>query len=341
MRSRGLFGAGLLLCVIALALTLVAPGDALRAWLAATFLWSGVPIGSLGLLMIVPLIGGRWSHSLPPILEAGALTLPILAIAILPVFAGMTWLYPWTHAGGTGFKGGWLTPPLFVLRSLLFLGGLGLALWALVRRRGSRVAVSSAGLVFLLPMMSIVLVDWLVSLDREFHSSGFGLYAISDQFTVGLMAAIWVLLGRQPRHVETLGALVITLVLTWLYLAFTSYFIIWSGDLASTVGWYQVRGEDGWGAAYGVSAVVEAVVFLVLLFPRPRRSATALRGIAAAVIVGKAIEAAWLVLPQAGGVRAGPVALYLLAAVGLGLVTIQAQQLWLDRRIAERAPHGR
>lgn len=338
MTARRLLVAGLVLVALSLALIAVAPADALRAWLAAAFLWSGVPIGSLGLMMTIRLTGGRWGHTLSPPLEAGALTLPIVALALLPVLAGMAILYPWVGTPMPGFKGGWLSPPWFVLRTLLLFAGLGLALWALVTRRGAAVAVASAGLLFLAPMMSLVAVDWLVSLDREFHSSGFGLYALSIQFTVALMTAIWILLGRQPDRTATLAALMLTLILIWLYLAFTSYFIIWSGDLTDVVGWYKARGSGGWGIAYGVSAAIEVIAFVILLFARPRRSARALRTIVVAMIIAKAVEAAWLVLPQAGPMRIVPLTLFALAAIGLGLVVVQAQQLLLDRRIAQRAP---
>jgi hypothetical protein len=229
-----------------------------------------------------------------------------------------------------------LSPLPFAARTLLLFGGLGVALWALVARRGSAVAISSAGLLFLAPVVSVVLVDWLVSLDPEFHSSGFGLYGMSIQFTVALMIAVWALLRRQPEQTQALAALIITMILLWLYLAFTSYFIVWSGDLASVVGWYKERGAGGWGIAYGVCALIEIVCFLALLFPRPRRSPAALSAVAWAMIVGKVIEAAWLVLPEAGAVRAGPVALYLLAVIGLGLIVVQSQNLLLERRVAAR-----
>ena len=338
MTPRRLLIAGLLLSALALALIAVAPVEALRAWLAAAFLWSGVPIGSLGFLMMIRLIGGRWGHSLLPFFEAGALTLPIAAVAMVPVLASMTLLYPWIGATISGFKGAWLSPLPFVLRTLILFVGLGLLLWAFVTRRGSAVALSSAGLLFLAPMMSIVSVDWLVSLDIEFHSSGFGLYALSIQFTVALMAAIWMLLGRQPDRTETLGALLITLILLWIYLAFTSYIIVWSGDLASIVGWYKARGGGGWGVAIAIAAVIEALAFLSVLAPKVRHSARWLRVIAAAMILGKVVESAWLVLPQGGAVRLVPVAFYILAITGLGVVFLSAQRLLLAWRIAERLP---
>src|SRR3546814_2080670 len=74
-----------------------------------------------------------------------------------------------------------MSPFPFILRTLLLFGGLVWALWALITRRGSAVAISSAGLIFLMIMNFMVLVDWVVSLDASFHSSGFGLYAMRSE----------------------------------------------------------------------------------------------------------------------------------------------------------------
>jgi hypothetical protein len=338
MSARHLIVIGLALAAVALLLIGAAPADALRAWLAAAFLWSGLPFGSLGLLMVMRLVGGRWDEALPPFLEAGALTLPISFVSLLPVLLGLSVLYPWAVQPPSGFQGWWLAPLPFVLRTLVLYLGMSLALWALVTRQPAAMATACAGLLFMLPMMTFVLVDWLLSLEPTFHSSGFGLYAMSIQFTVALMAAVALLLDRQPERTAALAAIMITLILVWLYLAFTHYLIIWSGDLAELVGWYKERGKGGWGVAYAIAALIEAVSFLVLIFPGPRRSARALRAVAMAMLFGKLVEAAWLVLPQGGPMRVGTIAIYLVAAAGLGLIFIPAQVLLLERRLAARAP---
>jgi hypothetical protein len=332
-----LFG-GLVLCAIALLLVIAAPADALHAWLAAAFLWSGLPFGSLGLLMVMRVTAGRWDQALPVYLEAGALTLPIAFLALLPPLFGMRLLYPWMTEVLTGFKGWWLAPLPFLGRTILLFLGASLVLWTLVARRGPALAIASAGLLFMLPMLTFVLTDWIVSLDLEFHSSGFGLYAMAIQFTVALMAAIWLLLGRQPWQTAALAPIMITLILIWIYLAFTHYIIVWSGNLASVVGWYAVRENSGWAAAYTFTAVTEAAGFLALIFPGPRHSAAWLRAIAAMVVLGKLLEAAWLVLPEAGAMRPGAIALYLLTAIALGLVFLSTQELLLDWRVAARVP---
>src|SRR3546814_15442095 len=130
MSARRLIGAGLLLACCALALMIIAPAEALRGWLGALFLWSGVPIGALGFIMSIRIIGGRWGHRLLPFFEPGALTLPIIALGMLPIFAGMARLYPWMGEARGGVKGAWVFPFPVILTQLLVFGGRG---WA---RRG-------------------------------------------------------------------------------------------------------------------------------------------------------------------------------------------------------------
>jgi hypothetical protein len=338
MTERHVIVLGLALSAMALLLIVAAPAAALRAWLAAGFLWSGLPFGSLGLMMIMRLTGGRWTQALPPFLEAGALTLPLSLLAFAPVLLGLAVLYPWASVPLPGFKGAWLSPLPFALRTLLLYLGAGAALWALMTRRLPALAVASVGLLFLLPMQTLVLTDWLLSIEPGFHSSGFPLYAMAIQFNLAFVAAVLLLLARQPEQTAGLAAIMITLTLVWLYLSFTHYIIIWSGNLAPVVGWYRERGRGGWDVAYAICAVIEVGAFLALVIPSVRRRPAGLRVIAGAVLLARIIEAAWLVLPVGGAMRPGPIAIYLLAAIGLGMIFLSAQSLLLRRRVAARAP---
>ncbi len=63
--------------------------DFFRAYLIAFLFWLGVTLGSLALLMIQHLTGGRWALVIRRILEASTRTLPLMAIAALPLLAGM------------------------------------------------------------------------------------------------------------------------------------------------------------------------------------------------------------------------------------------------------------
>ena len=63
--------------------------DFFRAYLIAFLFWIGVTLGCLALLMLQHLTGGRWALVIRRILEAGTRTLPLMAVAALPLLAGM------------------------------------------------------------------------------------------------------------------------------------------------------------------------------------------------------------------------------------------------------------
>ena len=95
-----------------------------RAYLIAYLFWIGVTVGCLALLMMQHLTGGRWSLVIRRILEAGTRTLPLMAVAALPVLAGMKSLYVWAQPGQTDptivAKHAYLNPPFFVVRMVFY-----------------------------------------------------------------------------------------------------------------------------------------------------------------------------------------------------------------------------
>src|SRR3569833_2340040 len=113
--------AGLIGCVIGL---LLAPKDALLAWLVAWLAWGSIPIGSLAVLMLLALIHGSWRALYGRPLDIGATLLPLVAGAVIPLLIGIDVIYPWTNAsvtaGYAAFKGAWLSSGFFVVRSIVY-----------------------------------------------------------------------------------------------------------------------------------------------------------------------------------------------------------------------------
>ena len=77
-------------------------------------------------------------------------------------------------------------------------------------------------LIFML-VQNLMVTDLVLSLDPDFHSSGFGLYLLSIQALTGFSAIVWLRLGgregsRQERRV--LGALLLVMLLCWAYFTF-------------------------------------------------------------------------------------------------------------------------
>ncbi|MCL4767681.1 MAG: hypothetical protein KJZ80_15755 [Hyphomicrobiaceae bacterium] len=331
--------------VLALALAAIEP-RALGGWLAAYAFWTSLPIGALCLVMMMRLIPGAWREELAPAGESALLLLPLALIAALPIFAGLPALYDWVGGvSGGGFRGHYLTPWFFVARTLLFYAVSGTLAFLLVRRRDWSTPVASAGLIVFVLIDTTVVIDWLMSLDPEFHSSGFGLYVLSIQTTVALAALILVRLLRAEPSESTvvLGSLLLTALLLWAYFAFMQYLISWSGNFPSNVLWYQRRAGGVWSLAeYAIGALALAPAFL-LLFSPVRRGPGWLIALSVAVLSGKALEMAWLVLPTVSAALALTLVVTMLAFAGLGLLSVAAF-VWamhaLASLLAERAEGG-
>jgi hypothetical protein len=75
------------------------------------------------------------------------------------------------------------------------------------------------------------------------------------------------------------------------------YVIIWSGNLPKVVAWYQHRGTGLWSVAEIIMCALGLAPMLLLFLPAARRSSAWLCALSGAVLLGKAVEVAWLVMP--------------------------------------------
>lgn len=298
------------------------PREVGHAWLAALFFCSGVPVGSIGLLLVTRLVGGAWRDRLGPAMMQGAASLPVMALAAFPLLLGMAVLYPWVDHAPEGFRGAWLQPWAFVMRTSVWLAGLAAILVALRRWPAGAGAVASAGLLFLIPAGSLIAVDWLMSLDPEFHSSGFGLQALAVQFTVALMVAAVRSVRQAPDPSGTTGGLMLTLLMLWVYFAYLPFFIIWSGNVPAGAAWYLHRAGEGWGWVAGLAVLLHAVPLAALLSGTVRRSGTGLLVCAAASLAGDALQAAWIVLPVDGAPDWLSLCAFALSLLAIGVPTM-------------------
>src|SRR5947207_15149177 len=93
-------GIGLLFGVISL-ITAILPGTReqfFHSYLIGFMLWLGVTLGSMVILMIQHMTGGKWGMVIRRQLEAAMKCLPLMAVLFIPVIAGMPHLYGvWLH----------------------------------------------------------------------------------------------------------------------------------------------------------------------------------------------------------------------------------------------------
>ncbi len=75
-----------------------APQPFFKAWLAAAMLPWSVSLGSLTLLLIVCLTGGRWGQAAWPWLAMNARLMPLVALLFVPWLFGIHTIYPWANS---------------------------------------------------------------------------------------------------------------------------------------------------------------------------------------------------------------------------------------------------
>jgi len=162
--------------IVALAIELaVAPKTMLQGWLIAFVFISGIPIGSLVLLLIHRLTGGRWGPALAPVLRPAASMVPFIALIFVPLAFGLSGPYRWASDAAVlrpSVAHLYLNQPAFLLRSAVALTGWSV-LSVFVVRRHCTALMAALGLVFHVAMMSLIAVDWILSVDSNFSSSSF------------------------------------------------------------------------------------------------------------------------------------------------------------------------
>ncbi|KZC01617.1 hypothetical protein AU375_02146 [Methylobacterium radiotolerans] len=315
--------------------------DALaRGWLVAWLVWSAVPVGSLVLMLIHGVTGGRWGEALAPALRPAAALVPLAGLAFLGVALGLPALYPWAAEAGRvkpDVARLYLDPALFDLRAALALAGWSaLALLYIAGRCGPLVA--ALGLSFYGLTISLVAVDWILSVEPHFTSSAFAAGIALHQILAALAwAAVASPPGLDEARAADLAGLILASLLGVLYLGLMSYIVAWYGDLPAKAAWYLKRGTGAWVAVLAAAVALGGILpFAALLFARLRRSAAALRVVGLLVLVGIALHLAWYVLP-AYGAEAGLAALF--AVPGLALLASASRPV--GRRVARIRAAGR
>jgi hypothetical protein len=280
-----------------------APRAVLRGWLLGFLVISEPLLGAIALLCIGRLTGGRWIAAAEPILRSAALAAPLLCLAFLPLLLGARLLYPWAvapQAAGGGVAAHYLNVDFFAVRGGVCLVGLSVV-GALLARRSGGLLLAALGLTLFAVCVDFTAVDWILSLSPRFSSSAFGAQIAIQH----LLAALALVLLAAPPECEgarvDLAGLMLATALGELYLTWMSGIVNWYGDQPDRAAWYLARLDGAWRALAMISLLFGAIAPIAsLMFEAVRRSPTALRFVAASILIGVALRDLWLIAPAAG-----------------------------------------
>jgi hypothetical protein len=312
----------------------------LAAYLVGWIALGSIPLGALGILTMTYLVRRAWTPALHGILTYTTAAIPVVGLLFVPVLAGMVHLYPAAadRASLSPFKAFYLAPWVFALRTIVYFAIWSwLALWLRNASNDSErmTRAASAGLIICTLSVSLAGVDWVESLEPDFHSSVYGLLFLSFSLLNGLAFAVGsaLLLRRRIGSLKGYSALLLSFILFWAYLHAMQYIVIWSGNIPAEVTWYLKRSSDGWQFAWIVVSLGQLVFpFLALLNERVRSDRRWLLALCGLTLVMRCCEAAVLILPAVPHIALSITAAMLLAAlVFIGMV------LWWTFELARRS----
>lgn len=354
----------------------VDPARAALGWLTAFLFVLLAALGSLVLVMIGHATNARWFIVVRRLGELAAATLPVSPLLFVPVALCLPHLYDWADPARGGeharllleHRSSWNDPGAFLVRSFSYF-----AVWIFLAERllggsigqgdgpwevtGRLRRLSIAGLWPLALSMTFAGVDWVMALETTWASTMSGVQLFAGAMTSGLAVLVLcayvgvksgALGGRvSEEHFYALGRLLLAFVIFWGYIAFAQLLIVYEADLPEEAEYYLRRGTGSWGVL-GLLAVTCRLLlpFALLLSRGLKRQPGRLATVAAVVLAGGYVDAAWLVLPS-GHAASGPswidagclaacagavVTFGLLRARGLGLLATGDPELSVSAR---------
>jgi hypothetical protein len=300
----------------------------LQSYLIGFIFWLGITMGSLALLMVQYLSGGAWGMVTRRIFEAATRNLPLMLVFFLPIALNLPVLYEWVRPEAVSDpviqeKAAYLNVGFFFVRAAVFFAIWGTLAFLLNRwskeqddkaprlpgpKDGRLRVLSGPGLVLYMLTLTLMSVDWVMSLAPHFYSTIFGILMLGGQglSTMGFSILVLTALSRfkpmsdvvEPDHFHDLGKLMLAFVMLWAYFNVSQLIIIWSGNLPEEIPWYIERLQGAWApVAWAVFLGHFVLPFGLLLSRDLKRRPALLSKLALFVLFMRVVDLIWTIGP--------------------------------------------
>jgi hypothetical protein len=228
------------------------------------------------------------------------------------------------QAHAIAFKRPMLNPTAFVATGLACFAIWGFYTWRLNRLGLKRDAafpsttpewikrmenISGPGIIVYAITMSAAAIYWVMSLDPAWYSSVYGLLFLVGQgyqvLALGIIVAVSLSKGEPFKTIlrqteqHDLGKFAFAFVMLNIYLAFSQFLIIWSGNLPEEIPWYLDRVTGGWGAIVTLDFLFHWLIPFTLLLSRDlKRNKKRLVRVCQWMVFARAFDLFWLIEPN-------------------------------------------
>jgi hypothetical protein len=302
-------------------------GQFFDSYITAWIYVLAAPIGMLGLMLINHVTRGAWGVIGRRVFEAGARTLPVMALLFIPVILGMREIYSWAdpevvaHDTLIQEKQIYLNVPFFLGRTVLYFVvwfALAFGITRLSRQQdddpnpalASRMsAIAAGGLVVFALTLTFAIFDWLMSLDPHWFSSIYGVYYFGGAAltAMSLLVVLMVWMRRfeplrevlRPTYFHDWGKLMLAFTMLWAYFSVSQLIIQWSGNLPEEVPWYIARTSGMWKVfPYLIIVLHFFVPFTLLLSSDLKSDSRRLAGVAVFILLIRFVDIYWQSAPS-------------------------------------------
>ena len=169
--------------------------------------------------------------------------------------------------------------------------------------------ISGFGMVVYSLTMTAMVIYWVMSMDVTWYSSVYGLlFLVGQCYQVMALALITAMSLSKAEPFKTilrgteqydLGKFTFAFVMLNMYLAFSQFLIIWSGNLPEEIPWYMDRINGHWGIICTLDFIFHWLVpFSLLLSKDIKKNKNRLIRVCQWMIFAKFFDLFWLVEPN-------------------------------------------
>ncbi|MHB1023440.1 MAG: hypothetical protein ACYC46_04610 [Acidobacteriaceae bacterium] len=228
------------------------------------------------------------------------------------------------QAHAIAYKRPMLNPHGFLIRAVVYFLIFGIYIWILNKWSLQRDAdkdlnydkwrikfenISGFGIVVYSLVLTGASIDWIMSMDPTWYSSVWGLVFLVAQgyavLALSILTVIWLSKAEPMKTIlrtteqHDLGKLAFAFVMLNIYLNFSQYLIIWSGNMPDEINWYLDRFRGGWGIIITLDFIFHWVVPFTLLLARDlKRNKAKLATVCGFMIFARMWDFFWLIEPN-------------------------------------------
>lgn len=285
-----------------------------------------VTVGSIILIALEYLAGAVWSTPMRRVTEFIAASIPFVILLAVPLFLNMHGLFHWSHSEIVvsdqilSSKTPYLNVTFFTIRFAVIILIFVLFYWLFTKNSRKQdeskdqrltninVKLSAVFMPIMAIGLSVLAIDWVMSLEPHWYSTIFGIYFISGTVLAGLGATTYAVVSLnesgyfQPKlrgdHYYSLGALMFAFTNFWAYIAFSQFLLIWYANLPEETYWFLARWQGGWKyVSVGLIFVRFVIPYAGLLSQPSKMDPKRLKIMSLWILFSHFFDLYWLIMP--------------------------------------------